>query len=116
MRQRRRKPSNGLRIVKVRLHGETLRTIRPLECQRPRQSLQTSTGHDQRSQSQRLLHHHRQRTRKKIQSTIRKLGERTSKRSQRKSRPSSKLRHGKICCTHTHTNARHNTKRPKTTV
>src|SRR5260370_2120098 len=89
MRQRRRKPSHGLRIVKVRLHGETLRTIRPLERQRPRQSLQASTGYDQRSQSQRLLHHHRQRTRKNLQSTIRSLATSSTERTQTKSSPSS---------------------------
>src|SRR6266705_4233090 len=95
MRQRRRKPSNGLRIIKVRVHGETLRTIRSLERQGPRQSLQTSTRHDQRSQSQRLLHHHRQRTRKNLQSTIRGLRKSSSKRSQSKSCCTSKPRQRK---------------------
>src|SRR6266567_6722943 len=95
MRQRRRKPSNGLRIVKVRLHRETLRTIRSVECQGPRQSLQTRTRHDQRSQSQRLLHHHRQRTRKNLQSTIRGLRKSSSKRSQSKSCCTSKPRQRK---------------------
>src|SRR6266700_6995725 len=84
MRQRRRKPSNGLRIVKVRVHGETLRAIRSLERQGPRQSLQTSTRHDQRSESQRLLHHHRQRTRTSLQGTIGSFGESSSKRSESK--------------------------------
>src|SRR2546428_13578835 len=84
MRQRRRKPSNGLRIVKVRVHRETLRKIRSLERQGPRQSLQTSTRHDQRSQSQRLLHHHRQRTRTSLQGTIGGFGESSSKRSESK--------------------------------
>src|SRR5437879_4960122 len=84
MRQRRRKPSNGLRIVKVRVHRETLRKIRSLERQGPRQSLQTSTRHDQRSQSQRLLHNNRQRTSKSLQGTIRGLGESSSKRSESK--------------------------------
>src|SRR5437879_2001960 len=84
MRQRRRKPSNGLRIVKVRVLGETLRTIRSLERQGPRQSLQTSTRHDQRSQSQRLLHHHRQRTRTSLQGTIGGFGESSSTRSESK--------------------------------
>src|SRR5947209_2029035 len=84
MRQRRRKPSNGLRIVKVRVHRETLRAIRSLERQGPRQSLQTCTRHDQRSQSQRLLYNNRQRTRKNLQGTIRGLGESSSKRSESK--------------------------------
>src|SRR5437899_7000852 len=84
MRQRRRKPSNGIRIVTVRVNRETLRKIRSLERQGPRQSLQTSTRHDQRSQSQRLLHHNSQRTSKSLQSTIRGLGESSSKRSQSK--------------------------------
>src|SRR3989442_12872314 len=84
MRQRRRKPSNGLRIVKVRVHGETLRTIRSLERQGPRQSLQTSTRHDQRSQSQRLLYNDRQRTRTSLQGTIGGFGESSSERSEGK--------------------------------
>src|SRR5438309_1058773 len=83
-RQRRRNPRNGLRIVKVRVHRETLRKIRTLERQEPRQSLQTSTRHDQRSQSQCLLHHNSQRISKSLQSTIRGLGESSSKRSQSK--------------------------------
>src|SRR6266849_1421498 len=82
MRQRSRKPSNGLRIVKVRLHGETIRAVRSLECQRPRQSLQASSRYDQRSKSQRLLHYHGQRTSKNLQSAIGGLGESRSKRSQ----------------------------------
>src|SRR3989475_11725294 len=95
MRQRRRKPSNGLRIVKVRVHGETLRTIRSMERQGPRQSLQTGTKYDQRTQRQRILDHHRQRTRKNIQGTIRGLGESSPKRSQSKSRRASKPRQRK---------------------
>src|SRR2546430_3817612 len=55
-----------------------------MERQRPRQSLQTCTRHDQRSQSQRLLYNNRQRTRKNLQSTIRGLGESSSKRSESK--------------------------------
>src|SRR5437667_803488 len=85
MRERRGKPGNGFRIVKIRLHGETLRTIRSLERQGPRQGLQTSTRHDQRSQSQRLLYNNRQRTSKSLQGTIRGLGESSSKRSESKS-------------------------------
>src|SRR6266568_4963025 len=63
---------------------KTYGAIRSLERQGPRQSLQTSTRHDQRSESQRLLHHHRQRTRTSLQGTIGGFGESSSKRSESK--------------------------------
>src|SRR5947208_8882979 len=84
MRERRGEPGNGFRILKVRVYRETLRTIRSLERQGPRQGLQTSTRHDQRSQSQRLLYNNRQRASKSLQGTIRGLGESSAKRSESK--------------------------------
>src|SRR5256885_17152360 len=66
----------------MRVQRKPLRTIRPRERKRTRQSLQTSTRNDQRSQRQRLLYNNRQRTSKSLQGTIRGLGESSSKRSE----------------------------------
>ncbi|TMI30269.1 TrmB family transcriptional regulator [Candidatus Bathyarchaeota archaeon] len=75
MRPGRGEPGDGLRILKIRIHRETLREIRPLERQGPRQGLQARPGHDRRSQSQRFLYHNSERACSNIQSALRGAGE-----------------------------------------